>query len=443
MLTEPKIEAWTSKFIKNSIAAPPTLAVDVPKEVPFIEILPVALPATVAKESDLSKAAANTDKQTKLTASSPKLEFIHPPPATVTRRAPRKELPPEYVESPLTRAKRIDAQNTWREAQLRNFLGTRADQVKTALLNINGLAHNEHKKVDHKVSKKAQQLEAAIIHEPAVTSVMDNLDTDNGDTEKPIELESCKEDSKLFPVESNEKPIRDPKSPLVDQKLFEQVSVEEFFVSDEQLPKIDDSVFDFESVMEPVNKHRGDASLTDRGSNLNNTITSSIPVLQTKSSVLIDPFELERRRRLKERNEKAVEKKKMLLQKAQQIRTHNTALPAPISAPLSRPVKKLPAVASVNKHTLSQLQKKAVINSASKDEHETRSKNPATMTQNDDVKTEKIFKKPLPKVKTPSKFSSIDDNPSSDDTFTVAANSKPTLLKDSELSPKLPHISSE
>lgn len=420
---EPKFESWTSKFVKNTSLGRSS-GVSAPKgPPPIVEIAPVTnsySPVTNSHSPTINAQSPVTNPHSPVTNShspvtnshsptinaqspttnlhsplSPVIEFVPPP--TVTRRTkrPNPAISMEYVESPLTRAKRIDAQNTWREQQLKNFLAVKPNVDRLALPTVIGPSEDSKLAMSNAVLLRQQ--------ESSVTK-LDIPDLD--------------------------KTIMDEEPP---NAVNEEV------------------VYNFDPI--------SDLS----GSSCSSSTKASDEAL--RKTVMMDSAELEKRQRLRERNEKALQKRKQLLEKAQQIKSNNFAdlsgkpreLP---KKPSNLPLKVKPASIT----PVSSLQKQAMVNHAmvrglvSSGSMVTA---PVTAPVTTPVTApvtgpSGVFKLPLPKLRSPSSSQSpvspttvsvsptkrhSNGHPSSDDTFTIPVSKVVPVRSPASL--KLPDIMSE
>lgn len=489
-----KIEAWTSKFVTRAgglsttaattatsvaVVAPAAIHSVVPsnQRLPAVEPTSSAMAAgpvaTVPNESTgetsrtaIATVAATPPRSLPLDVSA--VEFVPPP--TVTRRMPGGRaqwqsqprppqgsqadvLPADYVESPLTRARRVDAQNTWREAQLKTFLAAKADMAKTALGSLCSVRKGEQTRECTSVGQKgqAQTAQGRQVDQRPSVEVGEETRPRN-----PVPLSACQS------LAGQEEAVGEASGPTLSAPKVMDTSYEpEYaFVAEEQPPPAtnvalsDDLVFEYNppgdspagsaDAREPSARSLASAttvaaSATTEQRSSDGTSAGG-PLAETLAGLApAGPTEAERRRRLKERNERAVEKKKLLLQKAQQIRSQTVAnlsgkpkeLPgrrttatlatskaSGAGTGMSRPPTSSSASSSIA------LQKQAVLNSAiaqtkSTVEEGRHEKVPPTTPQ----KSEGIFKLPLPKVKTPGSAakSSLGEHPPSDDTFAISA----------------------
>lgn len=564
--TSTKIEAWTSKFVVRNSGAPSSLvtaaAVAVPDarnlavintDMPVHRTLPIVeipLPLPPSGEHEPGEANPRSTPTTTLppiltTAATPirtvpppdvtAVEFVPPP--TVTRRMasvrhqlpnlhphnshnfhkPQQQppslpqggrtdgIPADYAESPLTRARRIDAQNTWREAQLKTFLAAKADMVKMALgsLRSGGREREEAQlqgqgptPTQAQATNQEQQVDRASDAEQGVEGEREGEErgkVKRGNTLKASPLPSPASASKISPRSGKggapEETVSISASvPAVDPEIIARLPalkvIDESddshkcaFIAEEQPPLTtstvaagalnDDLIFDFDpsSMIRPASHSpiaavaaASPSSSTRRGGSSGRGLpnlpsTESLP--GPTMMIAMDGGEAERRRRLKERNERAVEKKKLLLQKAQQIRSQTVAnlsgkpkeLPSgrravgastSVSASTSAAtlgksangagtstIKTSTTSSSASTASTVSLQKQAMINSIIAQSKSTAAEagKGEEITVTTPQKSEGIFKMPLPKVKTPGSATrgGSGDHPSSDDTFTTSA----------------------
>lgn len=389
-----KIEAWTSKFVVRNSGAPAlatisdagTLAAvstNVAAHralVPIVEIAPPPPPLPPPGECEPEKvnhrtapvtavlpilAAAATPIRTVPPSNVTAVEFVPPP--TVTRRmaSVRHQLhngrtdgiPADYVESPLTRARRVDAQNTWREAQLKTFLAAKADMVKVALGSLRSGGReregtqaqvpvltqtlNQEQQLDHVSDAERKGKRDDVLKEnPLPSSAPGSGGSPRSGKASGGAMSIVNLDTTALPpatLQATTAETGDPHDRCV-------------FIAEEQPPLAtitaaagalnDDLIFDFNpsSKARPASHspvatamamaspsssvRRGDSSGEGHSNDFSSASSLPDPPMMM---VATEGAEAERRRRLKERNERAVEKKKLLLQKAQQIRSQTVA----------------------------------------------------------------------------------------------------------------------
>ena len=363
---EPKIEAWTSKFIKSTV----TSNSDTSRIRPIVEVPPIVDDAQGINPTTLLAASPRTkekfiyseEKLAKVAESAtpasipiaiapvstpPLIEFV--PPSTVTRRAVRNKdpIPREYIESPLTRAKRIDVQNTWRETQLKNFLAAKAEHARAALSSLRTDATD-------KVARQDEESPFTVLKSPSAV-----LEPSSTVAEPPSTV--------LEPSPAHNFAMEEPETGM-GMLMFQSEELASLMISEEQMPKFDDLAFDFDTIPPPsittplvigeegiIETIKEDSSGQSPSDTL--SLMEKLPVL--------DPLELERRKRLRDRNEKAVEKKKQLLQKAQQLRSQTIANLSGKPKEISTRRGQIVNVPSNTRQPIpTNLQKQAVINNA-------------------------------------------------------------------------------
>jgi hypothetical protein len=440
----PKFEAWTSKFIKNP---PPSATPKTPRQQETIRAGGIAVPTS-------------------------SVEFVPPP--TVTRR--RKDPPIEYCESPLTKAKRIDAQSTWREKQLQTFLAAKAEAVKSALGSLREQASrptpSQVVSSGESESAKSPQIETVfttldselgrrISINQLVNESMEshpksiavgrsasgtkavNDHTDDGpiahNSPPPLAPEIVNRKGTSTPRTMNHNSPPPPRPPSASMSRAVELSprvplAPSPLIMNEEMPQMvnDASIFDFEPLPESFSTSgRASNESVKRISEDSRRGSGS----KTVSASAVDPIEIEKRRRLKERNDKALEKRKQMFQKAQQIRSNIADLSG---KPKDLPKK--PSALPVRRPAPTQqpsLQKQAMVNNAVR----AKGSDPKPEMSASAMGTTgrgSIFRMPLPKVKTPGGPAS---HPSSDETFAIPPQ-KPTTSA-SPVSPRLPEIHSE
>ncbi|PJF18014.1 hypothetical protein PSACC_02189 [Paramicrosporidium saccamoebae] len=288
--TEPKFESWTSRFVKNA-------SFGARKSDASLPIVDIRIPAAPPPRSPTFDAT--------------QVELVPPP--TVTRRAKRET---EYAESPLTRAKRIDAQNTWREQQLKNFFTAKSDSLKSAMETL-----KEKSNIVEPVESLAkaiplaevatETLEPKVVVEPLESKVVVKS------PEPKVVVEPLKSKAVVEPPEFKSATIPSPRP-----SVHTHSDIENTPISEEEIPVIASAaVFDFEPIPD-----------------------IAPPVKSSDESLrkMLDPVELEKRRRLKERNDKALLKRKQMLEKAQQIKSNNYADLSGKPKEVSRKISNLP-----------------------------------------------------------------------------------------------------
>lgn len=428
----PKFESWTSRFVKNpSLGAPrePSLQ---SYHLPIVDLPPIGSPLRTREEiacSSLQSLAALISEEQPIPISVPasSVEFVPPP--TVTRRPVRRDLPPEYTESPLARAKRVDAQNQWREEQLRNFLSTKTDNSKYA-------------PTSGKSPLPSAQDYGSSATGPLPTSSIDQVSS------QPV---GPAKRTSIVALLSNETISSHPESDGVPlSRSFSDIPQFEN-IMDVRLPENEPPAspnMRISDILNPGHTHDYSDFLLSHCSKSSLDTTKDLQEDGVERQSIsdackppIDSAEIEKRKRLKERNDKALEKRKLLLQKAQQKSNQTSVVRmGPLSlqsmthpgtkVPISRPASHLPVrVRPSKKHKEStSLQKQVMVKNAIK---KASPPQPASPLGQDSG----AFKLPLPKAKTPAK----PDHPVSDDTFNIPVETK----QKETASPKLPEIPTE
>lgn len=488
---EPKFEAWTSRFVKKpSLDAPKKgiPVIEVPKtnkvirednNTPIVTTFPIQ-PATTLHRLDTSIRSDTGDIPL------PTIEFF-PPPPTVTRRR-KNAAPLEHTESPLTRAKRIDAQNSWREAQLKNLLTSKVDSLKSALDSLRpepelelkpelgfelrpelgfgaelglgpelGLETGPELGTELEFAPKLElgfepqlkfRSEPELELDQKVSSLKGKSDSSGENVKTDVVpgglIQEKVPSLKASPIKHTGKvttvtvlPLADP---TITMETLEAITatistnIKEF----SSFPKISTETFELleKEQVGPSKK----ASLIINSESINDSqleppnLNVHYPKVKNdfeengfgasglgKANVIMpDQVELERKRRLRERNVKALERKRQLLQKAQQQSRTNKMVaelsgksrePDNRSKPSHIPVKVTREVPS--------LQRQVMVNNAIK---VIKNHSETTTTKKDDGRTSGgVFCMPLPKKSPTSKVSNSNGggHPSSDDIFTI------------------------
>lgn len=139
----------------------------------------------------------------------PKPLKLMPKQMSPERRPTTLPKPECYIESPLTRARRIDSQNTWREQQLSKFFVSRSEFLKSSLNALREVKEHERVSLGHQMS----------IEPPIV------------DTRQPIDEKSApekvEEDEPHFQLEiiSGPPTPRIPMRPISKEALFQAPNV--------------------------------------------------------------------------------------------------------------------------------------------------------------------------------------------------------------------------
>lgn len=517
---EPKFESWTSRFVKN-----PSFGTSAGEKAPA----PSAPPAPLPSKAPAATVISVGDAVLPATA----VEFVPPP--TVTRRAPRRDaappppsIPMDYVESPLTRARRIDAQNTWREQQLRSFMMARADHLKSALEALRHERDNNGPKMD--AVRPAEMVvpiptsggsvsEASIqkhlppppaVKEEAVeekntglplaqASATDSERQQSPPPEVDFAIDSNAEISPDAPMLSGGEEVMDqekeeegnggqspdpkeqttPEAPL--NSLVAVPSVDALqnllpLIADEDMPEsaamalLEIETLEDGSAGHGMDKHGGlpiiqptttanPAQVEPEKTGKESDVSLSCSIDSSGSEGLsgrikmgggpLDPEEAERRRRLRERNEKALEKRKNLMQKAAQMKNaiadlSGKARTGPASKASHLPVRVTTAPMRAPGRASPSLQKQAMVNNAMRSASATTASGGEEAKKTDNSpEVPSAFRMPLPPktrtpVKSPTSKRPAGEHPSSDDTFTIAKPSTTAVQ-----SPRLPDIHSE
>lgn len=252
------------------------------------------------------------------------------------------------VESPLTRAKRIDSQNTWREQQLSKFFVSKTEVLKSAMETLKVVKEDERASKIHVAppSQSSERTSAMSVTEaaPAPPKISEVA------MEKPLEIKDTKyilvqakeEIAPIAPVFDSPRlsgPVRvaSPKkthsiphnspekvlkresyqdvfkvvSPFKTKKesLLSKDSVietEPTFLDSFEAPMLDDTVIPDETI-QPTSK---DSDVFD----------SKLPQKREPSASSLSLEEKLKRQRLKERQEQAIAKRNMLIKKAQDFK---------------------------------------------------------------------------------------------------------------------------
>lgn len=201
------------------------------------------------------------------------LSFAPPPPAIPNVPT---EPPESYVESPLTRARRIDAQNTWREQQIKAYFFNKAAPV--------------HNKDPFKMDEEKPKAEETRFKLPEA-----QLPVAFATPEKPSLLEDEQPPADLDNLDSivAESPI--PVEPMAKNEPLDVEPVAAF----DTLNRMDDWINQAEQLEQQAEQLEQ----------------------QKDASKMISPGEEIRRQRLKERQEKAIERRKELIKKAMDQKT--------------------------------------------------------------------------------------------------------------------------
>lgn len=361
---EPKFEAWTSRFIKDA-----TLDRDM-RSLPVVELLPMAKNSPTLPRPQIAPVQAtplrgrgeDPERGTAvaITASDARSR------ASSKKSAPAPTPSHEYNESPLTRAKRVDAQNTWREQQLKNFLSSKAESLKSAIGTLRGQSLIPEKSAlgqDPKGGSSFTGCQEQIANRPARESA--GSWEGKGDEAKYMINENKQSSSAQSTPDLTSAPTMERSSPNLPESTPEaggasaKRAAPEPIVFEEDMPAAmqEPSVFDFETLEEspcgpkpppPTLRHERDVHI-DLG----------------PGRAVLDMGEMERRRRLKDRNDKALERRRQQMVKAQQIKENTMAdlSGRPRVIPMKKP-NNLPARAAAR--PVQSLQKQAMVNCALK-----------------------------------------------------------------------------
>jgi hypothetical protein len=198
--------------------------------------------------------------------------------------SPATALPKDYSESPLTKAKRIYSQNAWREQQLEKFISSKTEKLKSALGNLR-----------HEGKPEIRTEEQALVDSDSLKS---------GTVKVLSEVHKTKitEDSVKVPL--TRIPVRIEKHSTAFGNIADEAPPEHL-QNDTPIPR---DVLDHD--IEPMHPEE-----------------SNIPV----KPILSQEEEL-RRQRLRERQEKAIDRKKQLLKKAMDAKVKPED-PAPFKKP--------------------------------------------------------------------------------------------------------------
>lgn len=491
----PKFESWTSRFVKNSSLGAPREPSLQPYHLPVVELPSVSGALRPREEltcSSLQSLAAVVSEEPPVyipqipvgagSVPASSVEFVPPP--TVTRRPVRRELPPDYIESPLTRARRIDAQNRWREEQLRDFLTHKAGTLKSAMETLKTAP-------EPAVEEPGIVPPAAPVKRTSIVALLSNELIPSHPESEGVPLSRSYSDIASFEnimdiTLPEDEPPASPNMRISDILNPSTIIPIGDALCDETSPTVQASQMPHPLPVSPAPRvspppppsppPATQASLSPPSppppsppppsssphisiaGTVAEEIKENVPERKSNSSTgnaPVDPAEVEKRRRLKERNDRALEKRRLLLQKAQQ-KAHPVTVPrngasshvvAPSMAtkvPIARsasnlPVRVVPAKArrtstSISASASTSLQKQAMVNNAIK--RGTSPPQPASPAARDHGGGSGSFKLPLPKAKTPSRA----DHPASDDTFNIPLVESKTK---EVASPRLPEIPTE
>lgn len=298
----PKIESWTSQFLKNAPPKSPTPTkssasrspAKARREAPKPAPEPAIEPQRIVEEAKLPVAKAN-----------PALAHLQ------AEAAPA-------VESPLTRARRIDSQNTWREQQLSKFFVSKTEVLKNAMdtLKVVKAEERSSKMIVERRQSTVQEVESdpvIAVEKPASpkkpqTPVKTKVEAPPIALPKPnipfspLRTEGAYQD--IFKVAS---PLKTKKDTLV----FTSGPASPNFLGSFEAPPLDNTEIPDELAFPEVPQ----PATTE-------AVESTVPAKREPSMIPPGLSEEERikRQRLKERQQQAIEKRNAQIRKAQEAR---------------------------------------------------------------------------------------------------------------------------
>lgn len=260
------------------------------------------------------------------------------------------------VESPLTRARRIDSQNTWREQQLSKFFVSKAEVLKSAMDTLKVVKDEERTSKIHSVQQPIKpelsppSLPEESKDEPKYVLTSNSVISDvravvlpvidsprvSGpvrlvfDSPKKTPQKSPVKQQPVLQVNSPQKsPIKQQRresyqdvfkivSPLKAKKetiIFDNSSLAESFVASFEAPTLDNTEIPAEMCEEPQTTtipHQ-----TIQNSEIDDP---KLPQKREPSSSSLSLEERLKRQRLKERQQQTIEKRNMLIKKAQEAK---------------------------------------------------------------------------------------------------------------------------
>lgn len=254
------------------------------------------------------------------------------------------------VESPLTRAKRIDSQNTWREQQLSKFFVSKTEILKNAIDTLKVVKEEERtSKMLRRETTNAEPVYPApqagplpvrpLISEerfvltvpvPEVLPVLASapVSTILLSPLPPLVVEEPEIISApVTPVVAKKREsyhdVFQVVSPLKLKKQLAAVEPSTDFLDTCEAPKFIDTAIPDEMPAAPVAAH-SDADVFE----------SRLPVKREPSAVMMSEEERAKRQRLKERQQQAIDKRKELMQKAQDHKNKLTEAAAAKTRPM-------------------------------------------------------------------------------------------------------------
>jgi Arc/MetJ-type ribon-helix-helix transcriptional regulator len=273
-----------------------------------------------------------------------------------------------YIESPLTRARRIDSQNIWREQQLSKFFVSRSEFLKSSLNALREVKEHERASLGHQVAREFPIVDTREKSAPEKGEEDEphfQLEILSGPPTpripmRPIQREAPLQPPNVIPNASTREvknvaspkktldinpsketaPIEQKKMPLIESKMVEtKHSVEELVINPtdvfrlvsplkkksrlEDLPSIDSSIeAEFVGAFNPppialVNDIDVPLDMEEVSKQLLDDDVFNMTRKEPSVSKVIDKEEEARRERLKERQRLAIERKNMLMKKAQ------------------------------------------------------------------------------------------------------------------------------
>lgn len=269
-LKTPKVLPWTSKMVQSSLPPPLHHQHQQVPLTPLPKTTPRRTPRQTPKRTPRRTPRQTPSKEKKEAATSlePTAQLNN---STVKRKRRITQTPTK--ESPLTRAKRIDQQNSWREKQLREFMNAKAQSLLVAS------KISAEKDISNNDVVDDAGAGAAAASSTAASSSVDKLSTENSSVES-LNLKSIKDGQNI-------------KEQQQQQKQQQQQSTKSQLSQCIQLEEDDLSFYTASALSSNIQQPLSDEA---------------------------HAIELARRRRLRERNEQALERRKAQLLRAQKLK---------------------------------------------------------------------------------------------------------------------------
>lgn len=311
----PKIESWTSQFLKAKSPGPATAAAEATRPIPE-----PAVPEPVIPEP------------------APRLEERRAPvPKTNPALAHLQAEAAPAVESPLTRARRIDSQNTWREQQLSKFFVSKTEVLKNAMDTLKVVkAEERSSKILVERRQTAMQAASETVAaeqvkaqeaEPVVPSPKKARTPVKARPDPPMTA-FPKPSIPLSPLKGSEAggyqdvfKVASPLKAKKDTLVFTSGPASPNFLGSFEAPPLDNTEIPDELAFPEVPRHQQQQKAVERAE-------SMIPTKREPSMVPPGLSEEERikRQRLKERQLQAIEKRNAQIRKAQEARQKVTSI---------------------------------------------------------------------------------------------------------------------